>query len=152
MVVSEQRRNPQLSYKSDIIFVSGLDEGDKRELEKHYKGNDPPCQIDPEDDRFIMKGPRFNPTTVINVLAKEKGYKLKYPPQQRSIPLKAGSTDDKFAIIYFLSKPLSGSQSTSSQADSAANAAAAATGTNEPDPPERFDSLPDNPPDIISDP
>jgi hypothetical protein len=60
----------------------------------------------------------------------------------------------RFAIIYFLSKPLSGSQSTSSQADSAAEAAAnaAATGTNEPDPPERFDSLPDNPPDIISDP
>ena len=39
--------------------------------------------------------PRFNPTTVINLLAKERGYKVMYPPQQRSIPLKPGSTDDK---------------------------------------------------------
>ena len=39
-----------------MIRRAGLDDGDKRALEKHYKGNDPPCQVDPEDDRFIMKG------------------------------------------------------------------------------------------------
>ena len=43
-------------YKWVIIWYAGLDDGDKRALEKHYKGNDPPCQVDPEDDRFIMKG------------------------------------------------------------------------------------------------
>jgi len=42
-----------------------------------------------------MKGPKFNPMVVVNILAKERGYKVMYNPQQRSIPLKAGSTDDK---------------------------------------------------------
>jgi len=95
MLVSEQRRNPQLSYKSDIIFISGLDEGDCRALEKQYRGQDPPCQLDPEDGRFVMKGPKFNPMVVVNILARERGYKVMYNPQQRSIPLKSGSTDDK---------------------------------------------------------
>lgn len=64
-------------------------------MEKHYKNNDPPCQVDPEDDRFVMKGPKFNPMTILNILAKERGYKIAFNPQQRSIPLKPGSTDDK---------------------------------------------------------
>ena len=34
----------------------GLDEGDRRSLEKFYRGSDPPCQLDPEDNRFVLKG------------------------------------------------------------------------------------------------
>ena len=78
------------------ILILGLDDGDRKSLDKHYKGNDPPCQMDPEDDRFVLKGPRFNPLVVVNLLIKERGYKLMYNPQQRSIPLKSGSTDDKY--------------------------------------------------------
>ena len=65
-----------------------MDEGDCRALEKQYRGQDPPCQLDPEDGRFVMKGPKFNPMVVVNILAKERGYKIMYNPQQRSIPLK----------------------------------------------------------------
>ena len=75
---------------------TGLDEGDCRALEKQYRGQDPPCQLDPEDGRFVMKGPKFNPMVVVNILARERGYKVMYNPQQRSIPLKSGSTDDKW--------------------------------------------------------
>ena len=119
LVVSEQRRFPQLSYKSDIIFISGesfyqyvvavhskpsikwskmqsqllaisiykflnlgLDEGDRKVLEKHYRGYDPPCQLDPEDDRFVLKGPKFNPITVVNLLSEKRGYSIKGVPQQ----------------------------------------------------------------------
>ena len=95
MLLSEQRRYPQLSYKSDVIFISGLDEGDRRALEKFYRGSDPPCQLDPEDNPFVLKGPKFNPLTVINILSMERGYKIMYNPQQHGIPLKQGSTDDK---------------------------------------------------------
>jgi hypothetical protein len=51
--------------------------------------------LDPEDDRFVLKGARFNPLNIINVLTKERGYKMMYSPQQHGIPLKQGSTDDK---------------------------------------------------------
>ena len=78
------------------MTFSGLDEGDRKILEKHYRGNDPPCQMDQEDDRFVLKGQTYNPLTVINLLSKERGYKIMYNPGQRSIPLKAGSTDDKY--------------------------------------------------------
>ena len=37
-------------------FLIGLDEGDRRSLEKFYRGSDPPCQLDPEDNRFVLKG------------------------------------------------------------------------------------------------
>ena len=73
----------------------GLDEGDRRAVEKHFRGNDPPCQLDPEDGRFVLKGPKYNPMVIVNILAEERGYKILYNPQQRSIPLKQGSTDDK---------------------------------------------------------
>lgn len=176
ILVSEQRRNLQLSYKSDIIFVSGretdfrvvitviqmvfpvagLDDGDRKSIERHYRGSDPPCMVDPEDDRFVLKGPKFNPTTVINVLIKDRGYRIAYPPQQHGIPLKQGSTDDKyvylllsaagiisslyfrirFALIFYLVKPITTSVATKEQP---------------PGPPPRMDSLSlaSNPPDIV---
>ena len=72
-----------------------MDEGDKRVLEKQFRGNDPPCQMDTEDDRFVLKGAKYNPINVINILSRERGYKLTFNPQQHNIPLKQGSTDDK---------------------------------------------------------
>lgn len=77
------------------MHFTGLDEGDKKVLQNHYKSNDPPCQVDPDDGRFVMKGPCFNPSVIVNLLAKERGYKIAFNPQQRSIPLKPGSVDDK---------------------------------------------------------
>ena len=53
-----------------------------------------------------FKGPKFNPIIVINILVQERGYKVMYNPQQHGIPMKKDQTDDKFALIYFLSKPL----------------------------------------------
>ncbi len=76
-------------------MILGLDDGDKRVLEKRYRGEDPPCQLDTEDERFVLKGARFNPITIINILSRERGYKITYNPQQHGIPLKPGSTDDK---------------------------------------------------------
>ena len=77
-----------------MLYV-GLDDGDRRALEKKYRGADPPCQMDPEDGRFVLKGARFNPMDVINILGKERGYKVVYNPQQRGIPLKSDATNDK---------------------------------------------------------
>jgi len=128
-------------------------------LEKQYKGYDPPCQVDPEDERFVLKGPRYNPLIVLNLLMTERGYKVAFNPQQRSIPLKPGSTDDKFAMIYFLSKSKSdgrmSAQSTAATAvatNTSQNEANAGSNScsNEPAPPPRMDSLPSNPPDIVS--
>jgi len=39
-------------------------------------------------------------------LAQERGYKVEYNPQQHGIPLKQGATDDKFALVYQLTKPI----------------------------------------------
>ena len=77
------------------LFFSGLDEDDRRALDSRFRGFDPPCQVDPEDGRFVLKGPKFNPMDVINVLTKDRGYKVQLNPQQHPIPLKSGTTDDK---------------------------------------------------------
>jgi len=93
------------SYKSDIVVISGLDAGDRIALDyKFKKSGAPPCQYDKEDRRFVMRGPHFAPMEILNCLAQERGYKIIYPPQQHGIPLKPGAMDDKFALLYQLSK------------------------------------------------
>merc|ERR1719317_265430 len=51
MILSEQHRYQGLSFKSDIIVISGLDVGDRKELEQLYHGCDPPCMLDTQDGR-----------------------------------------------------------------------------------------------------
>jgi len=107
LMIAEMRRYPQMSYKSDIVVLSGLDSGDRRALDAKFKPTDaPPCQYDKEDLRFVMKGPHFAPMEILNCLAQERGYKIDYNPQQHGIPLKQGATDDKFALVYQLSKTI----------------------------------------------
>lgn len=76
--------------------LPGLDEGDMKAIDKRYKHIDLPCQLDKDDQRFVLKGTAFNPLDVINVLTGQRGYKMEYNPQQHSIPLKAGNADDKW--------------------------------------------------------
>ena len=64
-------------------------------LDTRYRGFDPPCQLDKEDNRFVLKGPKYNHMDVINVLIQQRNYKIQYNPQQHGIPLKQGNTDDK---------------------------------------------------------
>jgi len=103
MVVSEQHRYQGVSYKSDIIVISGLDPGDRQVLEYKYSGCDPPCLLDSSDGRFVLKGPCYNPMDVINALMTRRGYKVTGSPQQRTLP-NIHNKDDKFAFIYHLSK------------------------------------------------
>ena len=83
LMIAEMRRYPQMSYKSDIVvlsgmsrdhslltsiimasdyhinllFASGLDAGDRKALDAKFKPTDaPPCQFDKEDLRFVLKG------------------------------------------------------------------------------------------------
>eukprot|EP00095_Tigriopus_kingsejongensis_P007707 maker-scaffold142_size315517-snap-gene-2.21 protein:Tk07707 transcript:maker-scaffold142_size315517-snap-gene-2.21-mRNA-1 annotation:"sugar abc transporter" len=91
LVISELRRFSQMSYKSDIISISGLDEEDKRSIDKAFP--EVVCQQDTEDDRFVLKGPSFNAMKVINVLT-SRGYSLKWNPLQHNIPLRHGNNDD----------------------------------------------------------
>ncbi len=117
-------------------------------IDQTFKSIDAPCQMDKEDGRFVLKNPGFNPTQVINTLCENRGYKIEYNPQQHNIPLKQGNMDDKFAIIYHLSKPScprkkvkhADSTSTLDTPEKKPTAAAAPT-TNEPIPPTRVDSL-----------
>ena len=51
LVISEQHRYPGVSYKSDIIVISGLDVGDRQVLEQRFAGFDPPCLLDSSDGR-----------------------------------------------------------------------------------------------------
>jgi len=107
LMIAEMRRYPQMSYKSDIVVLSGLDSGDRKALDAKFKPTDaPPCQFDKEDLRFVLKGPHFAPMEILNCLAQERGYKVEYNPQQHAIPLKQGATDDKFALVYQLTKPV----------------------------------------------
>merc|ERR1719500_610229 len=103
MVVSEQHRYQGVSYKSDIIVISGLDPGDRQVLEYKYSGCDPPCLLDSSNGRFVLKGPCYNPMDVINALMTRRGYKVTGSPQQRTLP-NIHNKDDKFALIYHLSK------------------------------------------------
>jgi len=70
MVVSEMHRYQGVSYKSDIIVISG------------------PC---------------YNPLDVMNCLMTRRGYKVQGNPQQRTLP-NIHNKDDKFAMIYHMSK------------------------------------------------
>ena len=98
-MVAELRRYPQMSYKSDITVLSGLDAGDRKALDQRFRSDDyPNCQIDKEDKRFVLKGPAFNMMEVINTLVQERGYQIEYNPQQHGIPLKAGNVDDKYGF------------------------------------------------------
>ena len=72
-----------------------MDEGDKSAIDKEFKNIESSCQMDKEDDRFVLKGTDFNPMRVINTLTLHRGYKIEYNPQQHSIPLKQGNIDDK---------------------------------------------------------
>merc|ERR1719397_512514 len=92
-----------VSYKSDIIVISGLDIGDRQALEQKYSGCDPPCLLDSSDGRFVLKGVSYNPMDVMNCLMIRRGYKMQGNPQQRSLP-NVHNKDDKFAFIYHLSK------------------------------------------------
>merc|ERR1711892_66988 len=106
MMISEQHRYQGVSYKSDIIVISGLDPGDRQVLEQKYSGCDPPCLLDSSDGRFVLKGPSYNPLDVMNCLMTRRGYEVEGPPQQRTLP-NIHNKDDKFAIIYHLSKEVS---------------------------------------------
>jgi len=103
MMISEQHRYQGVSYKSDIIVISGLDPGDRQVLEQKYSGCDPPCLLDSSDGRFVLKGASYNPIDVANCLMIRRGYKMQGNPQQRSLP-NIHNKDDKFAFIYHLSK------------------------------------------------
>merc|ERR1712059_203502 len=103
MMISEQHRYQGVSYKSDIIVVSGLDPGDRQVLEQKYNGCDPPCLLDSSDGRFVLKGPGYNPMDVMNCLMTRRGYKVQGQPQQRTLP-NIHNKDDKFAMIYHLAK------------------------------------------------
>jgi len=103
MLISEQHRYQGVSYKSDIIVVSGLDPGDRQVLEQKYNGCDPPCLLDSSDGRFVLKGPCYNPMDVLNCLFSRRGYKVQGAPQQRTLP-NIHNKDDKFAMIYHLAK------------------------------------------------
>jgi len=102
-LISEQHRYQGVSYKSDISIISGLDLGDRQVLEKKYSGCDPPCLLDSSDGRFVLKGPIYNPCDVMNCLMMRRGYKMQGSPQQRTLP-NIHNKDDKFAMIYHLSK------------------------------------------------
>ena len=52
LIISEQHRYQGVSYKSDIIVISGLDLGDRQALEQKYAGCDPPCLLDSSDGRW----------------------------------------------------------------------------------------------------
>jgi len=86
MVVSEMHRYQGVSYKSDIIVISGLDPGDRQVLEQKYSGCEPPCLLDTSDGRFVLKGPCYNPLDVMNCLMTRRGYKVQGNPQQRTLP------------------------------------------------------------------
>merc|ERR1712029_131622 len=103
LIISEQHRYQGVSYKSDIIVISGLDKGDREALEQRYSGCDPPCLLDSSDGRFVLKGASYNPMDVANCLMIRRGYKMMGNPQQRSLP-NVHNKDDKFAFIYHLSK------------------------------------------------
>jgi len=103
MMISELHRYQGVSYKSDIIVISGLDPGDRQALEMRYAGCDPPCLLDSSDGRFVLKGASYNPMDVANCLMIRRGYKMSGAPQQRSLP-NVHNKDDKFAYIYHLSK------------------------------------------------
>ena len=90
LMVTELRRYPQMSYKSDIVVLSGkfirlrtrfyclvfqcnviisltilfegLDTGDRKALD--HKFSDSQCLMDTEDRRFVLKGPQFPPMEV----------------------------------------------------------------------------------------
>ena len=68
LVISEQHRYQSVSYKSDMIVISGmvmisdtctipvypypgLDPGDRQVIEQKYRGSDPPCLLDSKDGR-----------------------------------------------------------------------------------------------------
>jgi len=86
MVCSEMHRYQGVSYKSDIIVISGLDPGDRQVLEQKYNGCEPPCLLDTSDGRFVLKGPCYNPLDVMNCLMTRRGYKVQGNPQQRTLP------------------------------------------------------------------
>jgi len=102
-MISEQHRYQGVSYKSDISIISGLDLGDRQVLEHKYSGCDPPCLLDSSDGRFVLKGPIYNPCEVMNCLMSRRGYRMQGAPQQRTLP-NIHNKDDKFAMIYHLSK------------------------------------------------
>ncbi|XP_023337906.1 uncharacterized protein LOC111708693 [Eurytemora carolleeae] len=104
-LITEQHRYQGLSYKSDIIVISGLDAGDRQALEQKYNGFDPPCLLDSSDGRFVLKGNSYNHIDVMNSLISRRGYSIEYNPQQRNIP-SLQSKDDKFSMMYHLSKPI----------------------------------------------
>ena len=41
-----------VSYKSDIIVISGLDKGDRKVLQQKYSKHQPPCLLDTSDGRW----------------------------------------------------------------------------------------------------
>jgi len=86
LIISEQHRYQGVSYKSDIIVISGLDQGDRQVLEQKYAGCDPPCLLDSSDGRFVLKGVNYNPLDVMNCLMSRRGYQVEGEPQQRTLP------------------------------------------------------------------
>ena len=113
MIISEQHRYQGVSYKSDIIVISGdldtghketlqcasvgLDVGDRQALEQQYAGCEPPCLLDSSDGRFVLKGVNYNPLDVMNVLMSRRGYRVEGEPQQRTLP-SIHHKDDMWAL------------------------------------------------------
>ena len=83
MVVSEMHRYQGVSYKSDIIVISGLihivikhryrhnpglDPGDRQVLEQKYSGCEPPCLLDTSDGRFPTVHKKFELKEWCNII------------------------------------------------------------------------------------
>jgi len=97
MIITEQHRYQGVSYKSDIIVISGLDQGDRAVLEQKYSKYEPPCLLDSSDGRFVLKGVNYNPVDVMNILTTSRGYRLEGEPQQRTLP-SIHAKDDNYIL------------------------------------------------------
>jgi len=97
LIICEQHRYQGVSYKSDIIVISGLDPGDRQVLEQKYSGCDPPCLLDSSDGRFVLKGVSYNPLDVMNCLMTRRGYRVEGDPQQRTLP-NIHNKDDNYLL------------------------------------------------------
>jgi len=108
LIIGELRRShtTYAGYTCDSIVISGLKPDDKTAIDKYLKkkNNTSPPQVDPEDGRFIVRGPVCNVMEMINVLNVERGYEITLMPQQHNVPTKSGNQDDRFALVYHMVK------------------------------------------------
>ena len=75
LIVAEMRRYQFTSYKNDTTTFFGLNPEDKVTIDNYLKtkNNAYPPKVDPEDGRFIVRGPGCNFMELINILNVERG-------------------------------------------------------------------------------